>query len=130
LSIPDVAAYVSPTELLSFNVSTPTPYGGSGERYNALRLDWDDVSPLILTPQAGNAGYAIELVGQIATGSPIAWIFRTNNPYAGGRAFSTPNANDDFVLAITGQYVPEPSAFLLCGLCVTFVGAAFPNRKR
>jgi hypothetical protein len=139
LSIPDVgAAYVNPTVLASVDVTTPTPYGGVGERYNALRLDWIDSVPLILEPQDGVAGYALELVGQnppggSPNGSPIAWIFRTNNPYAGGRAFelngTTPNASSDWVLAITGEVVPEPTACLLlvlgAGVC-----AATTRRRR
>lgn len=129
LAIPNVnATYVSPTVLATINVTTPTPYGGSGERYNALRLDWVDSNPLILTPQDGVAGYGLELIGQNPPGSsipntssPIAWIYRTNNPYAEGRginfASAPPGANDDWVMAITGQYVPEPSTLMLSMLC-------------
>jgi hypothetical protein len=140
LSIPDVgAAYTNPTVLTSATVATPAPYGGVGERYNAVRLDWVDTAPLILSPQPGVAGYALELLGQTPPGGgsgfgpPIAWIFRTNNPYADGRAFTlgsgTPNASSDWVLAITGQVIPEPSTFVLWALCVGVCNVTSRRRR-
>jgi hypothetical protein len=135
VEIPDVGAYASPTELATITVDT-TPGRWNqveSERYNALRVDWDDASPLILAPRDGVAGYAVELFGLNATASPVAWLYRTINTYAGGRAFTvgggTPNATSDWVLAITGEEIPEPSTFALLGLCAA-VGSIALRRRR
>ena len=109
---------------LTTSLGSPTNPVSQG--YYAMRLDWTGPDPLVLAPRTGQQGYAMEFVGGGGS-SPIAIVFRSDDPYAQGRALdpvSGISEEREFVIALTGSVVPEPSAaiLLLLGLMVAGTG--------
>jgi len=98
--------------------------GTQANNLYAVQLDWTG-APLILTPRVGQQGYALEFVGSAAGAgtSPIAPIrYRTGNPYLPGAALEqnlsgvAAGGAVEWVVAITGQVVPEPTGWLLAAM--------------
>ncbi len=140
LQIPDVGTIYDPTTAPVLAGPLPVTVGAEPASnhpgdYYAMRFDWTG-SPLILSPQPGQAGYALEFVGSASSG-PIAILFRDNvNTYPLGRAMEQFNNvaqgvqdGDDWVIAITGSVVPEPSTLALLASVGTII-CSFMRRRR
>lgn len=99
--------------------------------YYALQLDWTGSQPLILEPRIAPAGYAVEFVGAHEDDSPIAILRRDNDPMPNSRALEMSLSGtsqggldgNDFIVAITGTVVPEPSSVSLVTLGLLGVAA-------
>jgi hypothetical protein len=98
------------------------PDPGQANNYYAMELKWDAAlsgnQPLVLSPRPNNQGYALEFVGPTTT-SAVAILIRNDNPVPGSRAMEQdlngtptgPSEASDWVVAITGSYLPIPGDF-------------------